>query len=150
MALWALAGLLVAAAAPAGPSEPDPAAAAVDARLDRLFGEHDAYRKFLHDLQAAVVGDLREQLAGMVSYPLSTKLQGRAVRIRTPRQFLSHYETLLPVNTRQLIAQQSYEQLFATSAGVMIGSGELWFSGVCKDEACSSRAIKIIALNPAR
>ena len=143
-----MASVFIAGPATAGSTASEPTAAAVDARLDLLFGGHDAYRSFLQDLQVAVAGNMREQVAGMVSYPLSTKLQGRAVRIRTPRQFLSHYEALLPPQTRRLLAQQSYRGLFANSAGVMLGSGELWFSGVCQDQACDSRAIKITALNP--
>lgn len=139
--------LLVVGAPPAGSTEPDDIVAAVDARLDLLFGEHDPYRAFLRQLQAAVAEDSREQVAAMVSYPLNTKLNGRAVRIRTPRQFLGHYEALLPPKTRQLIARQSYGELFANSAGAMIGNGELWFSGICKDKACRSHVIKITALN---
>jgi hypothetical protein len=120
----------------------------MDARLDLLFGEHDPYRAFLHALQAAVAADDRKQVAAMVSYPLKAKVHGHAVSIHTTQQFLSHYDALLPPATRTLIADQTYEALFVNTQGVMIGSGQLWFSGVCNDELCSRRTIKVIGFNP--
>lgn len=143
----AVAALLV---SPAHAAPPPPAAgsAGVDARLDLLFGEHDPYRAFLHALQAAVAADDRRQVATMVSYPLTTKIEGHLVHIRTTRQFLGHYDELLPPATRKLIATQSFEDLFVNSQGVMVGSGQLWFSGVCSDELCSKRTIKLTAFNP--
>jgi hypothetical protein len=120
----------------------------MDARLDLLFGEHDPYRAFLRELQAAVAADDRARVAAMVSYPLKTSIHGHGVRLGATQQFLSHYDELLPAATRALIGAQSYEQLFVNGQGVMIGSGQLWFSGVCSDALCSRRRIKIIAFNP--
>jgi hypothetical protein len=141
--------LFVTAALAAPPQAPAGGGGGIDARLDLLFGEHDPYRTFLRELQAAVAADQRTQVAAMVSYPLSAKIDGHRIRIRSTRQFLSHYEELLPQTTRALIAAQSYEELFVNSQGVMIGRGQVWFSGVCSDELCSKRTIRIIALNPA-
>jgi len=136
--------ITLAAAQPVAPS----GSGGMDARLDLLFGEHDPYRAFLGQLQAAVAADERVRVAGMVSYPLKTKIHGHVVRIGTTQQFLAHYDQLLPQATRTLLAAQSYEELFVNSQGVMIGSGQLWFSGICNDALCSRRTIKIIAFNP--
>jgi hypothetical protein len=139
-----LVSLAQAAPAPQAPSGND----GVDSRLDLLFGEHGPYRTFLGALQAAVAADDRRQVAAMIGYPLKTRLHGQVVHIRTTQQFLGHYEELLPPATRAAIAAQSYQALFVNSQGVMIGSGQLWFSGVCNDQLCSRRTIKVIALNP--
>ncbi len=122
--------------------------AQVDARLDLLFGEHGTYRTFLHELQSAVAEHARGRVAEMVSYPLKTRINGEWVRVHTPAQFLAHYDELLTPKIQQAIARQSYGDLFSNSQGVMIGNGELWFSGVCKDDSCSTRSVKIIAINP--
>jgi len=122
--------------------------ARVDARLDLLFGEHEPYRSFLHELQRAVGGHARERVAAMVSYPLRTRIKNQWVRLHTPAEFLAHYEELLTPKTQQAIALQSYGNLFSNSRGVMIGQGEVWFGGVRKDDTCSARSIKIIAINP--
>ncbi len=143
----ALTGLLLSVGAVAQAPAPE-GAAAVDSRLDTLFGEHESYRNFLQDLQAAVRANARERIAAMVSYPLKTHIEGREVSVRTPREFMQRFDALLPPATQTVIAQQSYESLFANSEGVMIGRGELWFSGVCADERCQERRIKIIAINP--
>jgi hypothetical protein len=143
-----LMGLLVLGLA-VGPVPGAPAEAAqVDARLDLLFGEHESYRTFLHELQSAVAEHARARVADMVSYPLKTRIKGAWVRVRTPAQFLAHYEELLTPKIQQAIAQQSYGDLFSNSQGVMIGNGAIWFSGVCKDQSCSARSVKIIAINP--
>jgi hypothetical protein len=146
-ALLAAAVLLVSNAQAAAAEAPS-GNGGMDARLDLLFGEHAPYRTFLQALQAAVAADDRKQVAGMVSYPLKTSIHGRAVRIRTQKQFLHNYEELLPPATRAALAAQAYGALFVNSQGVMIGSGQVWFSGVCSDELCSRRTIKVIALNP--
>jgi hypothetical protein len=144
-----VAGVLFMTAALAAPPAAPSGGTGMDARLDLLFGEHDPYRSFLQELQSAVAADERSRVATMVSYPLRTKLHGHTLRVATTKQFLSHYDELLPQATRALIAAQAYEALFVNSQGVMIGNGQLWFSGVCSDALCSSRTIKIIALNPA-
>ncbi len=122
--------------------------APVDARLDVLFGEHEPYRNFLHELQSAVGEHARQRVAAMVSYPLRTRIKSQWVRLHTRAEFLAHYDELLTPKTQQAIALQSYGDLFSNSHGVMIGQGEVWFGGVCEDHACSARSIKIIAINP--
>jgi hypothetical protein len=120
----------------------------VDARLDLLFGEHEPYRNFLRELQSAVSEHARERVAGMVKYPLRTRIQGKGLRLHTPAQFLAHYEDLLTPKVVDAIARQTYADVFANSQGVMIGAGEVWYSGVCQDNSCRSRSLKIIAFNP--
>ena len=83
----------------------------------------------------------------MVSYPLRTRIGDKWVRLKTPAQFLEHYDALLPAKTRAAIAQATYEGLFANSNGVMIGDGQVWFSAVCPDKTCGSRSVKITAIN---
>lgn len=146
--LACLVSVLVAACAAA--SRPGLAAetAQVDARLDLLFGEHEAYRNFLHELQIAVSEHARGRVAAMVSYPLRTRINGQWVRLQTPAQFLAHYDALLTPKIQDAITRQTYDDLFSNSQGVMIGSGEVWYSGVCKGHNCSSRSLKIIAFNP--
>jgi hypothetical protein len=123
-------------------------AAAVDARLDALFGEHEPYHEFLTRLQRAVAQDARREVAALVSYPLVTRFGGQPHIIRTPAQFVSDYTMLLPPATLAVIRAQAYETLFANDRGVMIGSGEVWFSAVCGDGACAARGVRITAINP--
>jgi hypothetical protein len=120
----------------------------VDARLDLLFGEHDPYRDFFRELQAAVAANARERVAALVNYPLKTHIHGHVVHLRNPQQFIAQYEVLLSAKTQDVLAHQSFNSLFANSQGVMVGNGQIWFSGVCKDDLCKTHTIKITAFNP--
>ncbi len=44
--------------------------------------------------------------------------------------------------------RQTFATLFANAEGVMVGDGEIWFSGICADATCSAVRVRIIALNP--
>jgi hypothetical protein len=120
----------------------------VDQRLDGLFGEHEPYRVFLRDLQRAVAADSRQEVAAMVSFPLRTRIKDQIVQLGDAQQFLAHYDEILTHKTCEAILRQPYESLFANSRGVMIGTGQVWFSGICQDAACRGRTIRIIAFNP--
>ena len=40
------------------------------------------------------------------------------------------------------VERQTYATLFANADGVMIGDGELWFSGTCADAACAEASVR--------
>jgi hypothetical protein len=144
MGRWVLSASLALAVGVAAAGD----AAAVDGRLDTLFGEHRPYREFLADLQHAVAEGPRERVARLVSYPLRTTVAGRRLTLSSAREFLAHYDKVLPPASITAIRDQLYGELFANANGVMIGSGEVWFSAVCSDEQCHTRPIRIVALNP--
>jgi hypothetical protein len=144
----AVALLLLAGGAAAVPAAPPPGTEPIEGRLDTLFGSHEPYRRFLTDLQRAVAAGDRQQIAAMVSYPLRTRLAGQPVRIAGPKQLLAHFDALLPQKSLEVIRTQRFADLFANSQGVMIGSGEVWFSAVCAAADCRAPPIMITALNP--
>jgi hypothetical protein len=120
----------------------------VDRRLDDLFGDHKPYQQFLTELQKAVAAEAHERVAYLVSYPLRARIGAHRTTIHNVAQFLARYDALLPPASTAAIRAQSYATVFANAQGVMIGSGQVWFSGVCADRLCSKRLIRIIALNP--
>ena len=61
---------------------------------------------------------------------------------------LAHYERVFTTKVTAAIERQSYALLFARDQGVMIGDGEVWFNGVCDDQACQRPIVRIIAVNP--
>jgi hypothetical protein len=83
----------------------------------------------------------------MVSYPLKTRNAERTVTLDNPRQFLAHFDTLLPQKSLDVIMAQSFTELFANSQGVMIGSGEVWLGAVCATRECSAPPVMITAFN---
>jgi hypothetical protein len=130
------------------PAAAQDAVTGMQARLDALFGSHAPYEDFLALLQQAVAAGNRTGVAALVSYPLKTRLAGRPVTVHDAGQFVARYEQLLPAKSREAIAQQKFEALFANSSGVMVGSGQVWFSGVCGDAHCKAPVVLITAVNP--
>jgi hypothetical protein len=114
---------------------PDPAPAqsdeATSARLEALFGEHEAYRGFLSALQAAVAAGDRAAVAAMVAYPLRKTIAGEPATIGSAAGLLAHYDRLLTPAVAAAIERQTYASLFANAEGVMIGDGEVWFGDTC-------------------
>jgi hypothetical protein len=121
---------------------------ATDSRLDELFGAHRPYEKFLQTLKECAAAKDWQSLAALVAYPITIKIVGRRMRIASSEQFFEHANALLSARVITAILQQQYEKLFANGSGVMIGDGEIWFSGICKDTRCIDRSIKITAINP--
>jgi hypothetical protein len=122
--------------------------AEVDRRLDALFGDHRPYEAFLGILKQVVAEADAHAVAAMVSYPLGTGINGPRVTVRSEEEFLARYERIITPDVVSAIEKQNYADLFANADGVMIGDGEIWFSGVCGDAGCTRQSIRIIAINP--
>lgn len=116
--------------------------------LDTLFGDHVPYEDFLAALQKAVAATDKPAVAGMVSYPLKTKVSGKMMTLKHPKDFIAHYNAIVTPKIAAAVKAQTYATLFANSEGLMIGSGEVWFSGICSDAACTKQVVRIIAFNP--
>lgn len=117
-------------------------AAEVDSSLDALFGAHQPYHQFFEHLQKAVAADDKAAVAALVDYPFQARINGKAVKLRDAAHFVADYDKIVTAKVKHAVAGQTYETLFANWQGVMIGDGEVWFSGVGKDNA-----VKITAIN---
>ena len=117
-------------------------AADVDTTLDSLFGEHAAYATFFEALKTAVAAGDKQAVSAMVDYPFTARIGDKALTIRDAAQFVADYDKVITPKVKDAIAAQTYETLFANWQGVMIGNGELWFSGVGEPPV-----VRIIAIN---
>lgn len=117
-------------------------AAEVDSTLDSLFGAHAPYRQFFETLQKAVASNDKAAVAALVDYPFQARINGKAVRLRDAAHFIAEYDKIVTPKVKHAVASQTYETLFANWQGVMIGDGEVWFSGVG-----SNNTVRITAIN---
>lgn len=117
-------------------------AAQVDSTLDALFGSHAPYRQFFETLQKAVADDDKAAVAALVDYPFQARIKGKAVKLKDAAHFVTSYDQIMTAKVKQAVAKQSYATLFANWQGVMIGDGEIWFSGVGESDI-----IRITAIN---
>lgn len=120
-------------------------AADMDKSLDALFGGHKPYADFFARLQTAVASGDKATVAGLVDYPFQARIGGKAVKIKDAAHFSADYDKVITAKVKAAVAKQTYATLFANWQGVMIGDGEIWFSGVGKD--ANHMAVKITAIN---
>ncbi len=119
----------------------------VNGNLDTLFGDHAPYAAFFDKLKKAVGAGDKETVASMVDYPFQARINGKAVKIRDRKHFVADYDQIVTGKVKAALARQTYATLFANWQGVMIGDGEVWFNGVCGDDACKQQTVRITAIN---
>ncbi len=117
-------------------------AADTDAALDSVFGVHEPYHQFLKTLQKAMAADDKAAVAALVDYPFQARINGKAVKLKDTAHFIADYDKIVTPKIKHAVAGQSYATLFANWQGVMVGDGEVWFSGIDGNEK-----IKITAIN---
>ena len=109
---------------------------------------HQPYQDFFIALKSKAAIQDWPAIASMIAYPITLPVAGRRISIRSPRAFLKRAPEIFTPKVLAAIERQSYATLFANSSGVMIGAGEVWFSGICKEPACAVAPVKITAINP--
>ena len=98
-------------------------------------------RAFLAQLQAAVQSKNKEDIAGMISYPLLVLRSGKRTHIQKKQAFLANYGLIVTDPVRDAILHQTSQCLFGNSSGAMVGNGEVWFREQAPDQW------KIITIN---
>lgn len=117
-------------------------AADMNKSLDQLFGAHKPYAEFFAKLQAAIAAGDKSTVAGLVDYPFQARIGDKAIKVRDAAHFIADYDRVITAKVKAAVAKQTYATLFANWQGVMIGDGEIWFSGIG-----DGKQVKIIAIN---
>src|SRR4051794_4536741 len=95
-------------------------------RLEHVAGVRpEEAANFFARLRKNVGTDDRRAVCEMVAYPLAQP--GGAVS--DAADCVARYDAIFTVAVRKAVGKQQYEELFATPDGVVVGLGELWFSG---------------------
>ena len=115
--------------------------------LDDLYGAHAPYHAFFDKLKKAVAENDKQTVASMVEYPFKARINGKSVTIRDAAHFVADYDKVITPKVKEAVSKQTYPNLFANWQGVMIGDGEVWYSGICSNDACEHQTVRIIAVN---
>lgn len=110
--------------------------------LDTLFGDHTRYHTFFDNLKKAVAAGDKAAVAAMIEYPFQVRIGGKSLKIRDAAHFIADYDQVITAKVKHALQGQTYETLFANWQGVMVGEGEIWFSGVGDADV-----IKVTAIN---
>ncbi|MBN7839665.1 hypothetical protein J0L40_18085 [Stenotrophomonas maltophilia] len=130
------------AAAPAAPAAEAPAEDA-RARIESLLGDAAQFEKVFNAFKAAVVGGDRAAVVEEVRFPLN--ISG-GKKISGPGEFQRNYEKIITPEVVKAMSEQDFGKVFVNQQGVMIGSGQVWLSGQCLDQACTKTEVKVITI----
>jgi hypothetical protein len=134
-----------AATSPApAPQAPAPTISGNDQPIATNVGDPARFREVMASLQQSVQKHDASAVAALISYPIDINPHTKKVlHIRTPEAFAAQYDSIITPHIAEVIAKQKYDDLFVNYQGAMLGTGEVWIAGVCKDKACKQTEIKI-------
>lgn len=118
----------------------------VNASIDTVLGDHQSYAEAFEAIQAAIAADDAETVASWVAYPFNVSVDGEAYSFKGPDGFIEHYDDIVTEEVKAAVVGQKYEALFVNAEGVMFGNGQMWLSGICRDDACAEFDVKIITI----
>jgi hypothetical protein len=97
---------------------------------------------FASKVQSYVKNNNIEQLAELVSYPISVKIDGKSVNIQNKDEFVQLYDQIFNPKYKQAISNAVTKYLFANWQGVMFGEGmyNIWINEI-------DSKLMIIAIN---
>ena len=116
---------------------------ALDKSIDLSVGDHVKVHQLLTQLQAAVAKHDAPAVAALVHYPIKVNPGKKPFVVKNEKAFVKHYDDIITHDIQDAIFKQKYENLFVNSQGAMIGDGEVWITGFCRDKSCKQSDIKI-------
>ena len=137
--LIAIAGTLFSPTLYAAQSAPT----ALDKSIDLSVGDHLRVHSILTQLQQGVASHNAPAVAALVHYPIKVNPGKKPFTVKNERAFIKDYDDIITHDIQDAILKQKYENLFVNSQGAMIGDGEVWITGICRDKSCRQTDIKI-------
>jgi hypothetical protein len=116
---------------------------ALDKSIDLSVGDHVKVHQLLTQLQAAVAKHDVSAVAALVHYPIKVNPGKKPFVVKNEKAFIKDYDRIITHDIQDAIFKQKYENLFVNSQGAMIGDGEVWITGFCRDKSCRQSDIKI-------
>jgi hypothetical protein len=111
--------------------------------IDLSVGNHVKVQQILTTLQQAVAKHDAATVASLVHYPIKVNPGKKPFTIKNEKGFVKDYDGIITHDIQDAILEQKYENLFVNSQGAMIGGGEVWITGFCRDKSCKQSDIKI-------
>jgi len=134
------------------PAAPDANAAAansdaeMDKAIDDALGDHATYRRVMEDFQKAVAAKDATAASALVHYPIDVEIAGKKTQLKNPSAFVKEYDKFMTPDIAKAITGTRYADAFANYKGVMLGRGEVWINGICKDSACKNVDVKVVTI----
>ena len=111
--------------------------------IDLSVGDHVKVQQLLTNLQQSVASHNAAAVAALVHYPIKVNPGKKPFTVKNEKAFIKDYDRIITQDIQDAIFKQKYENLFVNSQGAMIGDGEVWITGFCRDKTCKQSDIKI-------
>lgn len=72
--------------------------------------------------------DKKEDLANMISFPIVYTKDNKEIKIYNRAEFIEQYNDIVTENIKKIASESTYENIFTSWRGAMIGTGEIWFA----------------------
>ena len=107
-------------------------------------------RDFFRVLREGVLNRRKDEVARLVEFPLRVNDCKRTLSIQR-KDFKRRFSWVFGGQVFKAVKEAKFETLSANYQGVMIGAGEVWFSGICEGPPakgdCSKYRIRVTAVN---
>ncbi|SMD16792.1 hypothetical protein [Rhizobium sp. RU36D] len=120
--------------------------AEVDRQINNLLGNHEVFRQTISEFQQAVSEEDTYAVSAFIEYPITVKINGKKRTIKSAEAFQPLYYDIITPEIAEVIVNQDYGSLFVNSEGVMFGNGEVWMSGICRDNGCNQVDAMVITI----
>lgn len=118
----------------------------VDAAIDSALGDHVRYRTVFDALKKGVSANDAAGVAELVRYPIVVEVSGKDVKLKNANQFVSQYNDFMTPEIRKAIVSTSYADVLVNDKGMMLGNGQAWINGICRDAKCKTYDVKVVTL----
>jgi hypothetical protein len=114
--------------------------------IQELLGDSTQYREVITAFQKAVKTHDATAVAALVRYPITVRSGGTKRTIKSQKKFIANYDSIITPAIAKAVEDQDWADLFVNYQGVMLGRGEVWISGVCRDKACKKADVRVITI----
>lgn len=117
-----------------------------DARVDSILGDPETYSIAFAELQDGIRRNDRQKVAALVRYPITIRVEGRRKMIGDARDFVAQYDRIVTPDIAAAVSAQNWDDVLVTTKGIMIGDGEVWLNGICRDTLCRMFDARVVTI----
>lgn len=109
----------------------------VASQIEDMHGGLTDFNDAFGAVTTAMAENNVQRLAAYSEYPLLVHNGDNTYNVESGDDFADNIQDYLTEDTRQIIANQRYENLFVNGDGVMFGDGAMWMARACDNDDCS-------------
>jgi hypothetical protein len=97
----------------------------------------DQAKGFFAKFQKAIDANQRQEVAGMVRYPLHSYSNGKATVIKTKADLMARYDTVFSSGARCAVTTATLDDVWDNWRGFTISAGAIWWDRIIPNSASS-------------